>query len=186
MSTPDASTCPKRPGSVDEFELLIERAVVYGKPDVRPAVRGSCYGPAVGQTSPVKPVRPLRQSYKVWLDPEVTSHDIEVKCRDEVVVTSHGSPGMATEHGEGNEGLSLSFVSSKCPMIVGDVSPMDALNSAKDYGAVFAKYIMLKLIFCAPARCNTVRLVDVWSVDCRVWRRVCTMSMSFFCSLARV
>ena len=149
---------PKLPGSKGEFELRIT-STLGNKFDVRLIVRGPCYGrdrTADGLIiegsiagSPYKlyhrgePARPLKQSHKVWLDPGLTSHDIEVQCKDEVVVTSNGSPGMANEDDsilamDGTSHVAVRYVSSVCPMIVGDVSPIDILESTKDYTEVFA------------------------------------------------
>ena len=93
-----------------------------------------------------EPIRPLKQSHKVWLDPGLTSHEVEVQCKDEVVVTTSGykngwQTGMANEDEvirAFDGGVGARYVSSVCPMIVGDVSPIDILESTKDYTEVFA------------------------------------------------
>ena len=157
---------PKLPGSKDEFHMHIT-STVGNKFDVRLVVRGPCYGRdrtadgviIEGTRGRREPVRPLKQSHKVWLDPGLTSREVEVQCKDEVVVTSNGyrdgyQLGMANEDESirAFDGTSQGarYVSSVCPMIVGDVSPIDILESAKDFTQVFATiFACVLLCLCA-------------------------------------
>ena len=120
---------PKAPGSKDEFELRIVRGRSW--PDVRLVVRGPCYGEvtAGGSKYVKKPVRPLLQSNTVWMDPHVSSRNIEVQCKDKITIDKNGSPAFSS---------GSVFFESTCPMIAGDISPAETLATVKDIGPVSA------------------------------------------------